>query len=397
MNPKVRYDLFAILLAMLGILVGVYFPALALSTEFIGNIFLLLLKMLIVPLVVTSIFLSIANLDIKEIKFLGTYTTLYYLFTSACACFVGLVLVNSFSFTGKVHLNDLAQYDPSKISDITFQEIATSFFSGNFFNALSEGNIVQIVVFTLFLAIASLKVDVKYRHVLVSFCESVQEMMMVVINWIVLIAPLGVFSLLASLVAKTDTNVFYGLIPLFIGISIGVFTHAFVTLPLLGAFLGKFNVYKFMLSCKRALAVAFMTASSTATLPISTQILREKKLVKDKTAGFVLPLGATLNMDGSALYQAMVVVFLGQMAGMDLEVHQQFLIFFFVMTSSAGTAGIPGGGLMMVGAVLEMVGIPLEYIGIYLLIDRVWDYPITMINVLGDLVGSKIIDRYVEN
>lgn len=391
-----RYDFIAAIFAFAGLLLGQFLPDIALSLEFLGNIFLLLLKMLIIPLVVTSIFLSIARLKTKEIKRLGSFTVGYYFLTSTIACITGIIVSNVFSFSHALNFDNLAQYDPSKLSELSFQSFITSFFSGNFFNALTEGNIVQIVVFTLFLAIASLKVETKHKETLINFCESVQAMMMVVINWIIFIAPLGVFSLLAALVAKTDTQVFFGLGTVFLGILFAVLIHSLVSLPLIALSLGKFNAFKYMGQCKRALMVALSTASSTATLPISSQVLTENNLVKPKTTGFVLPLGATLNMDGSALYQAIVVIFLGQMAGIDLNLYQEFLVFFFVMTSSAGTAGIPGGGMMMMGAVMEMVGIPLEYIGVYLLIDRVWDYPVTMINVLGDLIGAKTIDRYID-
>jgi Na+/H+-dicarboxylate symporter len=144
------------------------------------------------------------------------------------------------------------------------------------------------------------------------------------------------------------------------------------------------------------LIVALATASSSATLPVSTRVLENNAGVSPKTTGFVLPLGATLNMDGSALYQSLVILFLGGLAGIDFTFAQQLLVILFVLLSSAGTAGIPGGGLMMMGTVMQMVGIPLELIGIYLLVDRFWDPIITAINVMGDLFGAKVIDRFVE-
>jgi Na+/H+-dicarboxylate symporter len=396
MKNKSRYELIAFSLAVLGIVVGLFFPNFAISISFIGDIFILLLKMLIVPLVVTSIYLSIAKLNTTEIKSLGGKTVLYYLTTSSLACLTGLLIANSYSFSSSLSFQNVTQYDPSKLSNISFGGLLTSFFSGNFVKALAEGNIVQIVVFTLFVAIASLKVKSIHRKVLVDFSESIQEVLMVVIHWIVMIAPVGVFSLIASVVAKTETKIFYGLGPLFIAIAVATAIHTLIVLPCIGYFVGGFNPYKFILKIKKALLVALTTASSTATLPISTMVLNENAGVKPKTSGFVLPLGATLNMDGSALYQAMVILFLGEFSGMDLSLIQQFLVFAFVMTSSAGTAGIPGGGIMMMGAVMEIVGIPLENIGIYLLIDRFWDYPITAVNVFGDLIGAKTVDRFIK-
>jgi Na+/H+-dicarboxylate symporter len=391
-----KYETITFGLALLGVLVGLYLPDVALNLEFVGKIFILLLKMMIIPLVVTSIFLSIAKLKVSELKSLGGRTILYYLTTSSLACFTGLMIANSYSFTDGILLQNVSDYDPSKLANISFSSVITSFFSGNIFDALAKGNIVQIVVFTILIGLGSLGIKKEQRDFLVTFFDAVQEMMMVIIHWIVKIAPIGIFSLLAAIVAKTETNIFYGLGPLFLAITIAVLIHTLITLPAIGFFIGGFNPFKFILKIKKALIVALTTASSTATLPISTQVLSEEGEVKAKTSGFVLPLGSTLNMDGSALYQGMVILFLGEFAGMSLTLSQQFLVFFFVMTSSAGSAGIPGGGLMMFGAVMEMVGIPLEYIGIYLLIDRFWDYPITMVNVYGDLIGAKTIDRFIE-
>jgi proton glutamate symport protein len=391
-----KYEALAFGLALLGVLVGIYLPDVALNLEFVGKIFILLLKMMIIPLVVTSIFLSIAKLKVSELKSLGGRTILYYLTTSSLACFTGLMIANSYSFTDGILLQNVSDYDPSKLANISFSSVITSFFSGNFFNALAKGNIVQIVVFTILIGLASLGIRKEQRDFLVTFSDAVQEMMMVIIHWIVKIAPIGIFSLLAAIVAKTETKIFYGLGPLFLAIAIAALIHTLITLPAIGFFIGGFNPFKFILKIKKALIVALTTASSTATLPVSTQVLSEEGEVKAKTTGFVLPLGSTLNMDGSALYQGMVILFLGEFAGMSLTLSQQFLVFFFVMTSSAGSAGIPGGGLMMFGAVMEMVGIPLEYIGVYLLIDRFWDYPITMVNVYGDLIGAKTIDRFIE-
>lgn len=395
-KSSLRYETLAVVLAITGIFVGLYLPVVALHLEFIGKIFILLLKMMIIPLVVTSIFLSIAKLNILELKNLGGKTILYYLCTSVFACFSGILIANSYSFTSGIHIESVANYDPSKLNDISFSSVVTSFFSGNFFNALTEGNIVQIVVFTVLVGLAALKVKKEHRDFLINFSDAVQEMMMVIIHWVVRIAPIGIFSLLAAIVAKTETKIFYGLGPLFLAITLAVTIHTLIVLPSIGFFVGGFNPYKFIFKMKKALIVALTTASSTATLPVSTQVLSDRGGVKPKTSGFVLPLGATLNMDGSALYQAMVILFLGEFAGMSLTLTQQFLVFFFVMTASAGTAGIPGGGLMMFGAVMEMVGIPLEYIGIYLLIDRFWDYPITMVNVYGDLIGAKTVDRFIK-
>lgn len=394
--PMLKYELVTLLMAAAGVALGIYFPEISLSLEFIGKIFIQLLKMLIIPLVVTSVFLAIARLKGPALKRLGLGTAIYYFFTSAMAALTGLLIanlidfrrMNSFQFKLEHH------FDPSKLASVSFGDVAASFFSGNFFNALSEGNIVQIIVFTLIVSFAALNIEASKRKALLEFSQAIQDLMAQVIAWIVKIAPLGIFSLLAAIVAKTDVAIFKGLSSLFIAITAAAVVHAAVTLPLIAKLVGRFNVLSFISQVREALMLALSTASSAATLPVSQKVLEEKAGVSKETAGFILPLGATLNMDGSALYQSLVIIFLGEYAGMDLTIYQQSLIFIFVMTSSAGTAGIPGGGLMMVGAVMQMTGIPLEMIGVYLLIDRFWDYPITMINVFGDLVGAKTLDRF---
>lgn len=386
----------AMLMAILGVVVGLFFPQLALSLEFIGSIFLLLLKMLIIPIVVTSLFLSIAKLNSMELKKLGKNTLIFYLLTSTLACLSGIIIANMISLPEVFDPNKLISHDPSKLENLSFKTLVTSFFSDNFFKALSDGNIVQIIVFTLLISFAFLKIkNNSYRESLLNLFEAFHQLITIIIGWVLKFAPLGVFALLAALFAKHSVSVFTGLSPLFYSILASLLIHTLITLPGVVFLIAKINPYKFIFKCRKALIVAFTTASSTATLPISTQVLVEQNEVSQKTAGFTLPLGATLNMDGSALYQALVVLFFGQMSGMDLTLYQELLVFLFVMLSSAGTAGIPGGGLVMMTMILEMIGIPLEYVGLYILIDRIWDYPVTMVNVMGDLYGAKVIERLV--
>ena len=393
MKSKLSFEIVAIILAIFGIILGIYFPTFSTNTSFVGTIFILLLKMLIIPLVVTSIYLSIVRLGLQQFKFLGGKTVIYYLSTSSLACLTGLMISNFFSFSSS-ELD--IKYDPSKLANISFGDFFSSFFTGNFFNALTEGNLVQIVVFTIFVSIASLKISQERRDFLIKFSESIQDVMMVIISWVLFIAPIGVCSLIASIIAKTELSTFSNLSDLFLAILTGCLIHLLITLPAFGYFFGRFNPYKFILNIKKPILVSLTTASSTATLPVSMKSLDDQG-VSVKTSRFVLPLGATLNMDGSALYQSIVLIFLASFSGIDLSVIEQLLIFVFVMTSSAGTAGIPGGGIMMMGAVMEMIGIPLENIALYLLIDRFWDYPVTSLNVIGDLFGAKCIDRYIRH
>lgn len=393
---KLNPEALTFILAILGIPIGYYFKDTSMNLAFIGQVFILLLKVFIVPLVMTSLFLAITNLNSNDLKKLGSRTITYYLMTSALACIVGLSFANFMGVGNPEGMAGHANFNASTIESFSFSTLLVSFFSGNIIKSVADGNIIQIIVFTFMFAFGTLSLAEKNQRPLIDFVHSTQEVIMSLIKWIItFIAPIGVFSLVANLVAQTDLKIFIGFGSLFTAIAMAMFIHACLTLPTIGYFVGRFNPFKFVFQIKEALLVALTTASSAATLPISMRVVKENAGVKEKTSDFILPIGATLNMDGSALYQGIVILFLGEMAGISLGLSQQILVFFFVMISSAGTAGIPNGGIIMMGAVMEMLGIPLEYLGIYLLIDRFWDYPVTMINVFGDLIGAKTVDRFI--
>lgn len=395
MKNKFQYEVLTILLVILGIIVGVYFPGSAKSLAFIGKLFISYLKLLIIPLVFTSIFLAIVNLVKKDLFSLGSKTLFYYFITSSLACITGLAVSQIFTIEPSGVISELANYK-SELGSLSFSDIILSFMPSNIFKSITNGNIIHIVVATFISAIAATSIEKKLQNRLKESVEAIHEVLIVLIQFGMRLAPLGIASLVANIIATTEVSKFSSVIPLFGTILIAVVIHTCVSLPLIAYYFGGFNPWKYLKVIKKPIIVALTTASSTATLPVSMQTLEESGEVKTKTSKFILPLGATLNMDGSALYQAMVVLFLAQFAGLSLAFADQLLVFLFIMISSAGTAGIPGGGIMMMGAVMGMVGIPLEYLSVYILIDRVWDYPITAVNVYGDLIGAKTVDRYVK-
>lgn len=380
--------------ALLGLLTGFYLPGLAQNVDILGEIFILLLKLIIIPLIFVSVFLAIARqTSLKDISSLGTKTFFYFLLSSTLACltgFLGAAFLPEISQSGITYEN----YEAISATELSFKQIILSFFSSNFFKSLAEGNIIHIVVISLITGLASLKLEASKKKTILDLLEALHDMVMILVKWILFFAPIGVFALVADVTASTDREAFTGLGQLFLAILIAAGIHALITLPALGYFLGRLNPYRFLMKMREPLLVALATASSSATLPVSTKTVEQKGGVRPRTAGFVLPLGATINMDGSSLYQTLVILFLAGVAGIEITLSQQLYIFFLILISSVGTAGIPGGGLLMMGAVLQNVGIPLEYLGIYLLVDRLWDPPVTMLNVLGDLFGAKIIDRY---
>lgn len=378
----------------IGFVLGIFFPSLAIDLGFLGDLFLNYLKMLIIPIVFISIFLAVANLDKNELKNLGSKTLLYYLLTSLMAGVTGFLVSKFFNFnsypTGGVLLSK------PEISEFSFSELILSFMPKNIFDSVADGNIIHLVVFSLLVGLAVLFIKREKREILVNFSNAIDEVLNVLISWGLSFAPIGIASLIAKIIANTELAIFSELVPLFWAIALSASIHMFLTLPSLGYLIGRFNPWKFFIVIQKPLFTALATASSSATLPVSIKTLDDSKLVKEKTSGFVLPLGATLNMDGSALYQSLVIFFLAQVSGVTLGMGDQILVIFVIMISSAGTAGIPAGGMVMMAAVMDMLGIPTEYIAIYVLIDRFWDYPITMVNVCGDLFAARTVDRFIK-
>lgn len=384
----------SITIIVLGFIIGVYFPKIAIDLGFLGDLFISYLKMLIIPIVFISLFLAVAKLDREELGSLGSKTFLYYLLTSFFAGATGFIVSQFFSFKnypkGGIFLGT------PKVAEFSLSELIVSFMPNNIFSSISSGNIVHLVVFSLIFAMATLFIKKGNRDGLVQIASGVDEVLNVMITWGLKFAPIGIASLIAKIIANTSLSIFEELFPLFWAITIAASIHLLITLPLFGYFIGKFNPFKYLMLIRKPLVTAFVTASSSATLPVSIKTLDNSGVVKEKTSGFVLPLGATLNMDGSALYQSLVIFFLAQISGVTLGMTDQILVIFIIMISSAGTAGIPAGGMVMIAAVMDMLGIPAEYIAIYLLVDRFWDYPITMVNVCGDLFAARTVDRFIK-
>lgn len=393
-SSTMKREWLIVLGGVLGIIIGLYLPSVIPYISFLGIIFISLLKVLLLPFIAISIFLALAKTEDKgELKKLGSYTALYYFFTSSLACATGLIMANIFLSHIEVGALNFESYGSQNFKALSFDQFIASFFPTNIIDSFAKSKVVHIVVFSGILGVAAVNLKSKSRENLVDVCESFFELLMIVLKWVLNLAPLGVFALVAKTMASTDLSIFKNLGMFFIATSLAAFIHSALSLPLIGYFLGKFNPWQFFTQVKQALIVAISTASSSATLPVSMKCLEENAGVNKKTTSFVAPLGATLNMDGSALYQSLVVLLLANVSGLDLSFTQQLIVFAFVILSSAGTAGIPSGGVLIVGMTLETLGIPLELIGLYLLVDSFWDYPITAVNVWGDLIGTKTIDQ----
>jgi len=379
---------------LLGGLFGLYFPELALGQKVIGDVFLSLLKMLIMPLVMASVFVAVVGLgSLEQLKLLGIRVIGFYLMTTALAVAMGMAVMNVINPGGSA--NSVSQ-NIIETKEIHFSELILSIFPSNLFKSLASGEALPVIFFSILFAVAALHLTSKKKESIKTFFEAVNDSMITIAIWIVKLTPIGVFSIISYIIAKHGIESLHALWQYILTVITALLLHAFITLPAVAYLIGKFNPYHYFSQVKEAVLLAFSTASSAASIPVSIEVAETKGGVSKKTAGFIIPLGATVNMDGTALYQAIAVMFIANLAGLDLSISEQFLIFITATFTSIGVAGIPGASLIMMTLILSIVGLPVHYIGVILVVDRFLDMFRTSVNVWGDLIGAKTIDRFTK-
>jgi len=383
-----------ILLALiLAIPAGVFLPEFSRSVAFLGTVFLQALKMLVGPLILTSVVVGIAGLrEAGRTGPLGLKTLAYYTGTTALAILLGLALVNlirpglGVSLAGSGTPAALVQATPDAAGFL--RQLLLGLFE-NPVAALANGRVLPLIAFALLLGGALAALGERARPVL-SVVASLNDAVLKMVHWVLYAAPAGVFGLVASLVAAQGLEVFRAVAAYAATVLLGLGIHAGALLLILRT-LGGLPVAVFLRGVREALLLAFSTSSSSATLPVTLAGVTEKLRVPPRVAGFVLPLGATLNMDGTALYEAVAALFIAQAYGIHLNLAQQGMVFLTAMAAAVGAAGIPSAGLVTMALVLHAVGLPLEGIGLILAVDRVLDMGRTTVNVLGDAVGSVVL------
>ena len=379
---------------VLGIIFGVYFPGFSLEIRFLGDIFLNLLKMIIVPLIFCSVYVAVVGLqNFSSLKKLGIKTFLYYIVTTSLAVVTGLVLVNIIQPGRGEHIFHNVK---AHVKAITLKDIFFSLIPSNPVKSMAEGRVLQIIVFAILIGLSTLKLEEEKRKLLFSFFDSFNESILILTRWIVFLTPIGVFSIVASIVAKEGVSSIFTLWKYALTVVCGLGIHATVTLPLLLLVAARCSPFKYVSRVRKALLVALSTASSSATLPITLEVAQENAGVSKEVAGFVLPLGSTVNMDGTALYESVAAVFIANIYGLHLSLGHMVIIFLTATLASIGAAGIPSAGLVTMGIVLKAVGMPLEGIGLILAVDRFLDMLRTSVNVWGDLVGARVIQEFFE-
>jgi len=377
-----------------GVLFGMFFPELALKQELIGKMFISFLKMLVVPLVFSSIYVAIVGLgSIEHLKNIGLKTVGLYVLTTALAVLLAIIAMNLVDIAQPISKDNLEYAKASSVAPFSFSAMILSFIPTNIFKALTDGSMMQIIVFAIFFGVASLHLDAKPKELMLDFFNAVTNAMLTMADWIIKLTPIGVFSLISYVIADQGIEVIFGLYKYILMVLVVLIVHATVTLPSVLAFFGKVNPYKYLSNVREAPIMAFSTASSAATLPVSMKIVQEVGGVDKKNASFVLPLGATVSMDGTAAYLTIAVLYIASLAGIDMPFGEQILLGITVVALSVGVAALPSASLVMMVVILNQLGLPVEYIAVIVAVDRILDMARTSLNVTSDLVVVKIVDQ----
>lgn len=374
---------------LLGILLAALAPQGATYVAWIGQVFLSLLKLLILPLILVSIYASLSGG--RELRRIGGRALVYYLTTSAIAATLGASIGLGFASGLPTGLLDLPQAAQGGAA-FSLERLVANFIPTNLFASLAEGNILHIVFVAVVAAVASRRIAEQERDLLLGGARALDALLMQLLRGVLALAPIGIAALVYASLASMDWSGVFQLRAFVWAVTLAAGLHALVALPGLYRVRTGHSPWPFIAACRAPLLTALSTASSSASYPVSKQTL-EQQGIAERVTSFTLPLGATLNMDGSALYQAILLIFMSQLAGVDLTPLQTLFIVLLTMASSAGTAGIPGGCIAMMAFMLDLLGLPQTYLALYLVVDRFFDYPITAINVWGDLVVAAIVDR----
>ena len=372
--------------------------------DYIGTLFLNALKMLIVPLIATSIISGVAGLGGPgSLGRLGGKTVLYYLVTSTIAILVGLTIVNLVQpgILNGVPVRELLDFQANsdqvaaRVSGAQggVAEVFLRMFPPNIVKAAAEGQMLGVIVFCILFGYFISRVAKARRELVTNFVQACFEAMMGVTRFVMRFAPVGVFGLVASVVADVGLGAARPLVVFSITVLAALAVHFLVVMPLILFFVARVNPLRHYRAMAPALLTAFSTASSSATLPITMRCVEDNACVSSRTTGFVLPLGATVNMDGTALYECVAVIFIAQAFGVDLTFGVQFTIVVTALLTSIGVAGVPAASFVAIAVILGAVGLPVEAIGVLFVFDRILDMSRTAVNVFGDSCGAVTIAR----
>ena len=369
-----------------------------------GDLFLDLLKMMVIPLVMVSITLGVMRM--RDFKSVGLKTVLYYTATTAISVSIG-VLVVSLMHPGSPEAlggmtDDMRAAAAMKVEGKSagVEEILGSMVTSNVFKSATEFQILPLIVFSLLFGLALSRLDLKAAEPLERVLTSLDGAIMRMVHWIIALTPAGVACIIAARIGKAGGgdaifSMAAGIGKYMLAVIVGLGVHGLIILPVALMLLARRNPVSYLKHMSKALLTAFSTASSSATLPLTMTNAIEDAKVSPRVGNFVLPLGATVNMDGTALYEAVAVIFIAQVYAVPLDTAELIIIFLTATLAAIGAAGIPEAGLVTMVIVLTSVGLPLEGIGLLLSVDWLLDRFRTTVNVWGDSVGAAVIDRSV--
>ena len=375
--------------------------------NFVGTLFLNGLKMIIVPLVLSSIICGISTIgSSKNLGRLGGKTIGFYMLSSLLAILIGLVFVNAFKpgiIDGMPAGNKLNLSSPTEVSaqlkrvegrgagDIT--DVFLRMVPTNIVKAAADGQMLGLICFGLLFGYYMTRIKGEYKRTLDNFWQGIFETMMAITMFVMKFAPIGVFGLVAKTVTATGFDAFEPLLLFFITVILALAFHTFITLATLLKLVGRVSPLRQYTVMAPAMLTAFSTASSSGTLPVTLECVKKGAGVSNQTTSFVLPLGATINMDGTALYECVAAMFIAQAYGLDLSFTTQFTIVLVALLTSIGVAGIPAASLVAITVILGVIGLPLEGIGMLLVTDRILDMLRTAVNVFSDSCCAVIIAK----
>ena len=397
---KVRIALhWQILIAIvLGAAFGVVFHQYASYINWAGQVFLRALSMIVIPLIFTSLVLGMSSMGRSlDLGRIAGKTMLFYIVTTAIAAVVGLVLVNTIHPGVGTNLHMAESVSTLAVTEVSFVDQLVRIIPSNLFEDLSKGNLLPVVFFAIIFGFFVTRTGDKSRQVMSDAFNSIFEVIMELTMFVIKFTPYGVFAIVANVVAQQAgdsgalLNVLSGL-GLYTGVIWGgCIIHGLLILPGLVYLSTRLNAYKLIKQMSAALLTAFSTCSSSAALPLGLRDIQKNTGVSNRIASFVYPLGTTINMNGTALYECVSAIFIAQVYGIDLTIAQQIMIVMASLLAAIGAAGIPMAGMVMMAVVLGVVGLPLEGIGLVLAVQQLCDMVRTTVNVYGNACASAVV------
>ena len=364
--------------------------------SWMGDLFIRALKMLIIPLILSSLISGITSIGSgSSLGRLGLKTIVYYVMTSFFAIVTGQILVNLFQPGVGANLNFIQKVEGLVEKQRGFVDIIVEIVPTNIMQAMVRNDMLSIIFFAIIFGFFITKVSKKHANVMKDFFDAVFAVMMKVTMFVIKFTPLGIFGIVAKTVAdQEDLGGLVSSMGLYMfTVILALAIHAMIILPTIVKFVGKASPLKHLRNMATPLFTAFSTSSSGATLPLTIQAVEEKSGVSNKISSFTLPLGATVNMDGTALYECIAAIFIAQAYGVDLTFADQLIVVFTALLASIGAAAIPMAGLVMITVILTAVGLPLEGVGLIIAVDRILDMFRTATNVWSDSCGAVVIAK----